>query len=172
MAIASTGSTRPLHIGMAGCALTVGVLAQALPFGTLAGIPLSPVFPFMMLFYWAVHRPECCPHWMAFLAGLFQDVISGGPPGLWALTYLAVFEGAVRNRLFFVGRAAYSDRAGFVVAAAAAAMLAWVLACLYFWRLLSPLPVLGQMALTALLYPLMANAMAFVDRLTAGNDAS
>ncbi len=170
MALLAPHNSRTFFVVLTAFGALVAVSFQALPFGNFNGVPLSPAFPLILLFYWAVYRPEYCPHVIAFLAGLFQDIISGGPLGLWALVYLIIFEGVLRNRLFFVGRAAYSALAGFAMAAGLTAVIAWLLACIYFWMVLSPMPILGQMGLTILVYPPTAWVLGVADRMIGSPD--
>ena len=167
-AMTSSQSSRlVLTLVMTGLAL-VALVLNALPLAPASAIRWTPSVPLILLFYWAVHRPEIFPRWLAFLMGLGQALLSGGPLGLWALVYTCVYEGAVSNRMFFVGRAAYSSLAGFALAAAAAAAIAWVIASLYFWRGMSPLPVAGHMRVTVLVYPFLAWFLSIIDRLLGG----
>ncbi len=162
MAMATTASTstaRPLFILLTLLGAALAVLFQALPFGTFNDIPLAPVVALIALFYWAVYVPEVCPTWVAFLTGLFQDVVSGGPLGLWALVYVIVYRAVLQNRLLFIGRAAYSGWAGFAMAAILTTALAWAVGSLYFGQPLSPTPILGQMMVTVLCYPIFAKVM-------------
>ncbi len=151
-----------LTVVMTGLAL-VAVVVNALPVVHVAGVRLMPSVPLILLFYWAVYRPEIFPRWLAFLMGLGQDVLSGGPIGLWALVYVCVYEGVYANRVFFTGRAAYSSLIGFAFAAAAAGALAWIVVSLYHWQLMTPMPVIGQTAVTIVLYPVLARILSILD---------
>ncbi|MGF1456804.1 MAG: rod shape-determining protein MreD [Alphaproteobacteria bacterium] len=165
MASAAPVSTgRPLFILLTLLGAGLAVLIQVLPFGTFKDVPLAPVLALVALFYWAVYVPEVCPTWVAFLTGLFQDIVSGGPLGLWALVYVVVFRVVLQNRLLFVGRAAYSGWAGFAMAAILATALAWAAGSVYFGQPLSPTPILGQMMVTVLCYPPLAWIMLKVGR--------
>ncbi len=171
MAVVSpTSSVRPLFVAMTVGGAALAVIAQSLPFGAVNGVPLAPIFALIALFYWAVYRLDFCPYWVPFATGLFQDVLSGGPLGLWALVYVLVFEGVVQNRHFFIGRAAYSAWAGFAMTGIVTAVIAWALWSLYSWRLMSPFPILGQMVITVICYPVIARIMLAVDRITGGGE--
>ena len=45
-------------------------------------------FPFILIFYWSLRRAESLGYGFVFIAGLFNDVVSGFPIGISGLTYL------------------------------------------------------------------------------------
>ena len=64
--------------------IMVGVIPLRLP-------DLSPIIPslgLISIFYWGIYRPDLMPGWAVFLLGLVQDLLSGGPVGIYALIYL------------------------------------------------------------------------------------
>lgn len=167
-AVTSSQSTRILlTVAMAGLAALMLIL-NALPFAPAAAMRWVPSLPLVLIFFWAVHRPEIFPRWLAFAVGLAQDVLSGGPLGLWALVYTCVYEGAFANRVFFIGRAAYSSWLGFCAAAAVTGVLSWAVASLYFWQAMPLLPVGGQMMVTVAVYPVVAGILSMIDRALGG----
>ena len=57
-------------------------------------------FPFVLIFYWSLKKPESLGYGFIFIAGLINDVVVGFPLGISSLSYLAVcFVGNyVRNK--------------------------------------------------------------------------
>lgn len=156
-----SASPRPRSVVLVqtGIMVLMAVLAVALaclPIAPASSLHWVPSFPLILLFYWTVHRPDAFPRWLVFLMGLTQDVLSNGPLGLWALVYVCTYEGVYINRLFFIGRVAYSSVVGFAMAAGSAALFAWMLLAVYDWRVPAFLPVLGQTMVTILVYPAAA----------------
>jgi len=47
-------------------------------------------FPFILIFYWSLKRPEILGFGYIFIAGLFNDVVIGFPVGTSGLTYLLI----------------------------------------------------------------------------------
>ena len=47
-------------------------------------------FPFILIFYWSLRRSESLGYGFVFIAGLFNDVVSGFPIGISGLTYLMI----------------------------------------------------------------------------------
>lgn len=69
-------------------AAVVGLLLYVTPVRILGIMVPMPLFPLMAIFFWAMARPQLMPPVVVFLIGLFQDLLTGGPLGLWAFAYL------------------------------------------------------------------------------------
>lgn len=142
--------TLPFLVGI-GC-----VLLSFVPLSAIFNADVAPAFGLMAVYYWAVQRPDVFPPYAVFTVGLLYDLLSAGPLGLWALVYVVIYGVVLTQRLLFVGRAFTLFWLGFLVVALVAGLFAWGLASLYFAQLMSPLPVLTQMAATVALFPLFA----------------
>ncbi len=135
---------------------TFCVLATVLPYGSLQGIPLAPLFPLAAIFFFVLTRPTLMTPLGIFAVGLFHDLISGGPLGLWVLVYEATYLVTSTLRVFFVGRAAGEAWLGFILVVVVAAFLIWLIASLFFQTAVAFVPIAGQAMVTALVYPLLA----------------
>lgn len=69
-------------------AALIGMLLYATPVRILGFMVPMPLFPLMAIFFWAMARPQLMPPLVVFLIGLLQDLLTGGPLGLWAFAYL------------------------------------------------------------------------------------
>ncbi len=87
-----------------------------------------PLFPLMVVYYWVMLRPSLMSPLVIFLIGLFQDFLSGGPIGLWALSYLLVAALISTQRGIFAWRGRATLWAGFAIAAILAAGISWLAA--------------------------------------------
>ena len=56
-------------------------------------------FPFILIFYWSLKRPENLGYGLVFLAGIINDIVVGLPIGLSCINYLLVcgFAAYLRN---------------------------------------------------------------------------
>ena len=128
----------------------------------IATIAVLPPFGLLMLVGWRLGRPEAMPIWAPLLLGLFDDTLSGQPFGcamfLWSATALAI--DLLDQRL--VSRDFWQD---WLLAAGA------VGGCLVAGRLVAtPLAahvdtvLLIQIAVSAMLYPVIARFCAWLDR--------
>lgn len=81
----------------AGCVLSVllALLVQAAPTRLLDSVTIMPTWPLIAIFLWSGLRPQFMPPIAVFAIGLTQDLLTGAPMGVWALSYLvsiAVFR--------------------------------------------------------------------------------
>jgi rod shape-determining protein MreD len=140
------------------------VMFTMLPWGLSLGVVIAPSFALMAVYYWGLYRPDLMPPFAVFLVGLFQDLLSGGPLGLWSLVFLAVYGVVVSQRLFFIGKAFLAIWFGFGVMALVAGVISWMVSCLYFGMILSPLSVTVQALLSFILYPVTARIFTAVQK--------
>lgn len=128
-------------------------------------IPM-PLFPFMAIYFWSMTRPEYMPYIAVFLIGLFQDLLTGGPVGLWALTYLLSVVFLSTQVEIIAGRGRSVMWAGFVLAILMVTILVWIFARIA----LGPNPAGGhlvtEMVLSVLAYPLVGRFFMMVQRAT------
>lgn len=134
---------------------------------TIGGMTIPmPLLPFMVIYYWSMTRPEFMPAPAIFLTGLFQDVLTGGPVGLWAMVYLLSTAIISTQTEVLAGRGRSALWAGFALAMVIASGLAWFIARIA----LGGAPSVGrlgtEMLITLLIYPLLGQLFALVQRAT------
>ena len=88
---------RTAYWAAAACVLSVfaALVIQAAPTRLLDGVNLMPTWPLIAIFLWSGLRPHFMPPIVVFSIGLVQDLLTGAPMGVWALSYLvamAVFR--------------------------------------------------------------------------------
>jgi rod shape-determining protein MreD len=150
-----------LVMGVPLATILLGSLTPLLPI--IAAGPVIPPFGFMILLAWRIQRPGLLPMWIGLPLGAFDDLFSGQPFGsaimLWSLALLALE--AVEAR--FPWRGFWQDwltATGLLVAyLGVGALIAD--GQIEPWRV--PL-VLPQLALSILLFPVVARMVAFFDR--------
>ena len=137
-----------------------GSLATTLPM--VATVPLLPPFGLLVLLAWRLLAPFALRRWAAAPLGLFDDLVSGQPLGsgvlLWSLCFLGIE--LVDQRLIF--REFWQD---WMIAGGAIAF------CLVAGRLLVvpiaahvDVAIVAQGLATALLFPLAARLVVWIDR--------
>ncbi len=130
----------------------VSVLPMHIPFFGM----VSPVLSLMAVYYWSVFRPDLMPSFAVFGAGLFQDILSGTPLGVFALVFMLVRVAVVSKQKFFTGNSFVVMWWVFMLVAAGSLVLVWGLASLLNMTLISPLGVAFQVFLTFALFPCFA----------------
>lgn len=146
-------STWPVFTGM-GLTLALSILAVAAPLRLPEGQTLPvPFFPLIVLFIWSVRHPTFVPPWLIFMTGLLQDLLTGGPLGLWALSYLVAFtiarlrstEPSAREFILLVAR--------FSVLTVIATIIAWTAGSLSIGQPADPTGLGTEAVITLIVFP-------------------
>jgi rod shape-determining protein MreD len=141
----------------------IAVMFAIIPFRLPGNLEMTPLYPLMVVFFWGNHRGDLMTPGPIFFTGLLYDLLSGAPPGLWALILLLCHGLALVLRDMF-GRMLYSAWMVFAVTCIAACVMAWALGSLYDWELLNPIPFAVQGIVSIALYPFFGVAFAFIER--------
>lgn len=151
-----------LALGLPWLTILLGSLTPWLP--VIAPAPVLPPLGFMLLLAWRLLRPGLLPLWAGLPLGLFDDFYSGQPIGsgvlLFSLTLIAIelFEIRFPWRSFWLDWLTAS--AILIVYLAVAAVLSGSELTLVQLRVILP-----QLALSIVLFPVIARLVAHLDRL-------
>lgn len=132
------------------------VLLSFVPLGRIVGSPLTPAFPLMAIYYWAIVRPEMFPPLAVFAVGLIFDLLSGGAIGLWAFVYVVTYAVVISQRMLVVNAPFSVFWVGFLFAAAFAGALAWAIISIIHGMFVPPGSVARHMAVTVAVFPIFA----------------
>jgi rod shape-determining protein MreD len=125
---------------------------------------VSPAFPVMAVYCWAVWRPELLPYTAIFAAGLFEDLLRGTPLGTAPLALLAV-QGFVWAQQSLLRTRGFNVLwLGFAFAALIASAAMWGAISFAYRTPLSPWPGAMQWVLTVAAFPLLALALMRIER--------
>lgn len=129
------------------------VIVTQVPLHIAAYSSIIPSLALIAVYYWTIHRPDLMPVWAVFLIGLFQDLLGAGPMGLGILTLLAVHVMVAAQRRSFASASFFVIWLNFVLVAAGAQLLLWLLASAYAGRLIESGAVIFQYLVTIAFYP-------------------
>lgn len=132
------------------------VVFSALPFYIPGYGQVAANFTLMSVFYWSVSRPHLMSPLAIFPVGVFQDIITGMPPGLNALVLILARTLVVTQGKVFHGKSFLVLWWGFAMVALGAEAVIWIFESALNLVLLNPLPGLVQWGLTVALYPFVA----------------
>jgi rod shape-determining protein MreD len=138
------------------CGLVCVFIAN-IPVSVLGGLVPPPLLALVPIYFWCLVRPDLMTPAAALAIGFAEDVLSGGPPGVWTLSFVLTYALVARQRDSFAGLSGLLALVGFAGAAAFACVTAWsivaVLALLTPGGRLPPLvPIIGELAMTVLFY--------------------
>jgi len=125
---------------------------------------VTPFFPLMAIYYWTVHRPDLLPFVAVFAAGLLLDMLTGAPLGIASLVLLLAYGLVLSQREHLLMRRFTVVWLGFLVIAAAAAVLQWIVVSLFYGMLLDVRAFLFQGVLTVAVYPVVSYLLERVQR--------
>ncbi|MDE0391630.1 MAG: rod shape-determining protein MreD [Rhodospirillales bacterium] len=131
----------------------VFVFAGSLPWRLPGFDEVSPALAAMAIFYWTIYRPERLPYVATFAIGLLQDLLAGTPLGMTALVLLIVQGVVASQRTFFRGKPFLVVWWGFSLTMPAIGLLSWIIGSACFGTVIPLLPIMVQVGLTVLLFP-------------------
>jgi rod shape-determining protein MreD len=127
-------------------------------------IPLGLGLPMISVYYWAIHRPSLLPAPAVFLVGLIGDLMGAAPLGVGTLLLLLVYAIALSQRRLFFGQPFLVVWWGFMMIAAGAMALGWILAGFVAGAPLDPKPAIFAYVMAIALYPALADLFARAQR--------
>ncbi len=131
-----------------------GVIILALPVRFAEGLIPAPIIPLVVVFFWSIYGPEYMPPLGVFLIGILQDLLTGGPLGLWPAVYLIAQFVVLSQRAYFMGREQKVVWVGFTVVALGVSVILWLVMSLMAGMMLPLGGLMFQMIATAWVYPL------------------
>jgi rod shape-determining protein MreD len=142
----------------------LGVLIANFPVSFLGGWVPPPLLAFMPLYFWGMVRPDLMTPFVAFVLGLAEDFLSGGPPGIWAASFLAAYMLIDRQRDMLAGLSGLGAIVGFAIAALVACGADYAISALYYWQLPSLAPIMAELAMTVLVYIFLVSLLGTIHR--------
>ncbi len=149
------------------CALLCVLIAN-FPITFTAGLLPPPLLALMPVYFWSLVRPDLMSPAWAFMIGIAEDVFSGGPPGIWAASFVATYAVLNSERDTFAGLSGAGAILGFAMAALVTCGTAYAIVSLYYGHFQSLAPVLGELAVTVLFYVPGAYVLGLVHRRLVG----
>lgn len=142
------------------------IFLSVLPYGFHKSALAAPILALISVYYWSVFRPDLMPASAAFLLGLLVDILSAGPPGLYALVFVMVHWAASSQRRALAGKSFAVGWLGYFLISAGAASITWIVASLFHATFLEYVPIFVSHAMGTAAYPLVAVMLARVQTYT------
>jgi rod shape-determining protein MreD len=140
--------------------LVIGTTPLHLPYF----VPLGPGLAMISVYYWAIHRPDLLPAPAVFAIGLIGDLMGAAPLGVGTLILLLVYAIALSQRRLFFGQPFLVVWWGFMMIAAGAMSLGWILSSIVGGGALDPKPTIFSYLMTLALYPALGDLFARAQR--------
>ncbi|MEK9946021.1 MAG: rod shape-determining protein MreD [Alphaproteobacteria bacterium] len=157
--------TQVARNGTPGLLTLILVLFSLAPYNFPGSAQLVPPLALMAVFHWGIYRPDLLPGPLAFVLGLLQDVLSGGPLGMWAAVFLLVLVVTASQRRFFLGKMFVVEWLGFALVVPVVFLANWIIGSIYIGAIVDPGALLIQGVLAVAFYPSLSWVMSIVRRM-------
>ena len=131
---------------------------------------LTPAFTLMATYHWTIYRPDLLPAPWLFLIGTMQDLLSGGLPGVTAVTLLLARAIVLPHRHYFSDRLFPFSWAGFALLTGGAMLFSWALHSLLAAELLDLRGPVLRAVLTVSIFPIASFLLGRSQRALIGAD--
>ncbi|CAO3419678.1 rod shape-determining protein MreD [Azospirillum doebereinerae] len=129
------------------------VLIGLIPIPVPAYTPVAPQLTLISVYYWTIHRPDLMRPGVAFLLGLLQDLLIGGPLGVNALMLVVAQWAVLNQRRVFLASTFALLWIGFAMVMAGAVFLEWLAFSALSATAMPVKPALFQGLLTVAMFP-------------------
>jgi len=127
-------------------------------------------FPFILIFYWSLKKPESLGYGLLFFAGIINDVVVGFPIGMSSFAYLLICGFAAYLRNITLRPSILKDWMFFLFAVLVVSSLSYSTLVLFFKFKLNYLDIIINIIFTFCLYVIFASIFQFYQKLTTGSE--
>tara|TARA_Y100000590_G_scaffold449713_1_gene588293 strand:- start:604 stop:1122 length:519 start_codon:yes stop_codon:yes gene_type:complete len=126
-------------------------------------------FPFVLIFYWSLKRPESLGYGLIFISGLINDVVVGFPMGISSLAYLLICGFAAYFRNITLNPSLFKDWLFFLVTVLVVNSMMYSILVVFFSFTLNYNDIIVNFIFTFLLYVICANIFEIYQKLVFGS---
>ncbi len=130
----------------------LGVFIANIPISLLGGAVPPPLLGLLPIYFWCLVRPDLMTPAAALTIGIAEDILSGGPPGVWSLAFVLTYAVVARQRDSFAGLSGLVAVVGFGAAASVACASAYFTIAALYGHFQPLAPILSELAMTVLFY--------------------
>ncbi len=123
-------------------------------------------FPFILVFYWSLKKPENLGYGLIFFAGLINDVVVGFPIGISSFSYLFICGFAAYLRNITLRPSILKDWLFFLFTVMVVSSLNYSIVVLFFDLNIGYLDIIINIFFTFFLYIIFANLFEIYQKLT------
>jgi len=127
-------------------------------------------FPFILIFYWSLKRPENLGYGLIFFAGIINDVVIGFPIGISCFGYLLICGFAAYLRNITLRPSILKDWLFFLFTVLAVSSLSYSTLVLFFKFKLNYLDIIINIIFTFFLYVIFASIFQIYQKLITNSE--
>lgn len=123
---------------------------------------IGPMLALITVYYWAIYRPDLLGYGSVFLIGVAQDLLTGTPPGVGALSLLLIHAVVMHQYRFFNARSFAVTWWAFGLVAAGAVLVQWLAVSVVYGTLVDASAAFYGYLMTVAIYPMVGWVLARV----------
>jgi len=127
-------------------------------------------FPFILIFYWSLKKPENLGYGLIFFAGIINDVVIGFPIGISCLGYLLICGFAAYLRNITLRPSILKDWMFFLLTVLVVSSLSYSTLVLFFKFKLNYLDIIINIIFTFFLYVIFASIFQIYQKLITNSE--
>jgi len=127
-------------------------------------------FPFILIFYWSLKKPESLGYGLIFISGLFNDVVVGFPIGISSMSYLLICGFAAYLRHITLRPSLIKDWLFFLLTILIVNSFVYSVLVLFFLSNLIYLDLVINLIFTFLFYILFAHLFKIYQKIVFGKE--
>jgi len=127
-------------------------------------------FPFILIFYWSLKKPENLGYGLIFFAGIINDVVIGFPVGISCFVYLLICGFAAYLRNITLRPSILKDWMFFLFTILVVSSLSYSALVLFFKFKLNYLDIIINIIFTFCLYVIFANIFQIYQKLLTSSE--
>lgn len=128
-----------------------------------------PLFDVMIIYYFAVYRPNIFSVWFLFMLGLISDALNGFPLGITSLIYIITTKSfTLFNQKAMVKEHFKQIFQQFITFIFIILFLKWLLLSIYYLKIYNIYPPIIQLIITSSLYVVMHRFFDYLSRTLLG----
>ena len=128
------------------------VMLSNIPVALVGGLIPAPLLGLIPVYFWCLVRPDLMTPAAALTIGFAEDMMSGGPPGVWTLAFVLTYAVVARQRDSFAGLSGLGAVLGFSTAALITCFVAYGVVAISYGHMPPLGPIVGELVMTVLFY--------------------
>ena len=144
-------------------------LVVSLLWGIISLIPLKsdlnlmarPMIGVMCIYFWSIYRPDLFGVFSVFFLGMFFDILSVAPFGLYMLLYLIMYVAVTNVSKYITEKTFEILWAGYALLLAGIMLAGWIISSLYYTQIIPPKSFIFSYLLSIAIYPIVAGINAW-----------
>lgn len=138
------------------------LIVSLIPLRSDLNLTARPMIGLMCVFFWTMYRPDLFNLFSIFILGLFSDVLSIAPFGIYLLMYLLMYLAVSKLVKYITEKTFEISWIGLSLLLFAVMFIGWFVSSVYYAQFLPLKSFVFSYLLSVALYPIVAGVNAFI----------